>query len=252
MRRHVIPYVVLWMALTVIGLAVVGVTDLEPVQGSEEAVVVDDAFRFLVVLSVPVFAFVVVALGYSVVTFRVPGAPTADAPAVRETRAIPLVWLIVTSALAILLIVNPGITGMAALGLGGFAERPADLVVKVEAEQWNWTVTYEGLGVTLTKATEVILPAGRRVRFDVTSTDIVHSLWIPAFRVKIDAVPGLTTSVSTTPTRTGSFEADPLYRLQCAELCGTGHARMVSRVTVLEPAAFERRMAELRQRAAAP
>ncbi|MBI4348334.1 MAG: hypothetical protein HY553_15945 [Elusimicrobia bacterium] len=242
----------LWAALIIVGVALVAIADLDPVQGSEESVIVDDAFRFLLLLSVPVFAFVVVALGYSAVVFRARGTHEGDAPVVGEPRAVPLAWLAVTSSLAVLLIVTPGLTGMAALGLGGFPQREPDLVVKVQAEQWNWTVTYEGLGVTLTKATDVPLPRGRRVRFEVTSTDIVHSLWIPAFRVKIDAVPGMTTTVSATPTRVGSFEADPLYRLQCAELCGAGHARMVSTVTVLEPDAFERRIAELRGRAGTP
>lgn len=256
MRRHVIRFAILWTALTLLGIALVGIADLEPVQGSEESVVVDDAFRTLVVLSVPVLTFVLVALAYSLVAFRARGLPPGDAPSdaipMRETRAAPLAWVAVTSALAVLVIVYPGLTGMAALGLGGFPQREADLVVRVEAEQWNWDVTYEGLDVTLEEAEEIPLPLGRRVRFEVTSRDVIHSLWIPAFRVKIDAVPGMTTTVSTTPTRTGSFEADPLYRLQCAELCGTGHARMTARVTVLEPEAFERRLAELRQRAAAP
>ncbi len=248
-RRHAVPFLILWAAATALGLWLVRIADLAPVQGSEEAIVVDDAFRFLALLSVPVFAFVVVALAYSVVRFRSSGAPTDDAPVQRETRAVPLAWLTVTSVLAVVVVVNPDITGMAALGLGGFAQRPPDLVVKVQAEQWNWTVTYEGLGVTLAKATEVPLPVGRRIRFDVTSKDVVHALWIPAFRVKIDAVPGLTTTVSATPTRLGSYADDPLYRLQCAELCGTGHARMVARVTVLSQQDFERRIAELRPKA---
>lgn len=247
-RLHAARFLVAWVAVTAVAVALLARIELSPAGGSAEAVIVDDALRLLAFLSLPVFTFVLVALAYSVIVFRRGGVPADDPPPLPEPRGVALGWVAITSALALYVIVNPGLTGMAALGW--FEDRPVDLVVRVQAEQWSWTVTYEGSGVTVRKADEIVLPVGRRVRFVVTSTDVVHALWIPAFRVKIDAVPGMETTTEATPNRLGSFEADPLYRLQCAELCGTGHARMTARVTVVEPAEFDRRIAALRAEAA--
>ena len=78
------------------------------------------------------------------------------------------------------------------------------------------------------------------------SHDVIHSLWIPAFRGKIDAVPGITTKVTATPDLLGTFEKDVNFRLQCAELCGAGHALMSMPVRVVERAEFEDWLSEQR------
>ncbi len=246
-RRHTLAFVVAWLAATALAFWIVSGTEFNPPGGSAEAAIIDEAFRFLALLAVPVFTFVLVGLAYSVVVFRRSGPPGDDPRPLPEPRGVALGWIVVTSALAIFVIVNPGLTGMAALGW--FEDRRPDLVVRVEGQQWSWNITYDGYGVTVPKATELVLPRDRRVRFIVTSKDVIHSLWIPAFRVKIDAVPGIETTADATPNRLGSFDADPLYRLQCAELCGTGHARMTARVRVVEQAEFERQMASLRAEA---
>ena len=77
------------------------------------------------------------------------------------------------------------------------------------------------------------------VRFEITSRDVLHSFWIPAFRAKIDAVPGLTTTTYATPDRIGSFDEDINYRLQCVELCGVGHGEMTIPVRVVEQSQFD-------------
>jgi cytochrome c oxidase subunit 2 len=71
------------------------------------------------------------------------------------------------------------------------------------------------------------------VKFDMTSADVIHSLWIPQMGQKQDVVPGIQTEIVITPTRAGRFT------LICTELCGLGHATMRAPVRVLEPAAFE-------------
>ncbi|MBI2911334.1 MAG: cytochrome c oxidase subunit II [Chloroflexi bacterium] len=80
---------------------------------------------------------------------------------------------------------------------------------------------------------------GRPVRFEITATDVIHSFWVPSFRTKIDAVPGMITVVYATPDRTGSFQEDYHFRVQCAELCGLGHGIMATPVVVVEPSQFE-------------
>jgi cytochrome c oxidase subunit 2 len=108
---------------------------------------------------------------------------------------------------------------------------PAD-ALKVDAvgQQWTWSFTYEN-GKT---SDRLVVPAGRAIRVSLTSRDVIHSLFIPAFRVKKDAVPGIVTHVW--------FRASEpnTYDLFCAEYCGVGHSAMISKVEVLPKEEFDR------------
>ena len=230
----------LWVvAAATIVLSVVGIvwfesSSLQPERASRESEIVDGAFRTLTYLSIPVFAFVVAALGYSIWRFRA-GDDGGDARPIRTDRRFVWGWLIVTAALAGYSIINPGLTGLAELR----AEPDAELNIEVVAEQWNWTFTYEELGITVEQADVLVLPVDTRIAFHITSVDVLHSFWVPSLRIKADAVPGSIATILTTPTRTGSFDMDPTMRVQCAEICGTGHSRMRADVSVLNQDAFE-------------
>ncbi len=226
---------VLWLLLTLAGEALVFGLNPFPLAAAEEAAIVDDAFRVLMVLATPVFTFVLATLAYSVFRFRRKGEPVEDGPPVRSHKGVLGTWFFATTALTLLVIVFPGLTGL--LELRDLASQEPDLVVQVEAGRWFWRVTYPEYGVTSTK--EMVLPVGKRVRFEVTSMDVLHAFWVSAFRVKIDAVPGLVTTTSASPNRTGTFEDDSGFRLQCAELCGLGHSIMDVPIRVVEPSQFE-------------
>ncbi len=223
----------LWAVLTAVGEVLVWNLPIFPARGAREAEVADRAFLVLGRLAVPVFAFVVAMLLYSALRFRARGRPEGLGAAIWGSPRAYVPWLAVTGALAVLLIVDPGLVGLAEIR----GEPRADLVVQVTGSQWSWTVGYPDYG-GVTTLDEMVLPAGRRIRFEVRSTDVVHAFWVPAFRMKIDAVPGRTTVVYATPTRTGSFHTDPAYRLQCAELCGLGHSFMRMPVEVVEEDEF--------------
>lgn len=238
-RRHVAVAGAAWILLTILGLVIASRVDLHPVEASREAEIIDSAFDFLLLLSVPVFTFVLVVLVYSVLRFRANG-DEGHGLGYRHNRKFVGTWVAITSALAVLVIFHPGLTGLAELE----AEPEADLTVEVLARQWSWTYTYVEHGVTVDRATELVLPVGERVRFLITSEDVIHSFWVPGFRTKMDAVPGITTEILTTPTRTGTFREDPNFRVQCAELCGTGHARMRTDVRVISPEEFEEWLAQ--------
>lgn len=243
MARHLAVTAALWAALTAVGVWAALTADIFPVAAAREAHISDDAFRLLLVLSVPVLTFVLAALAYSVVRFRSRDGST-DAPPQREPRAVAIAWVAITSALSVAVIFTPGMSGLNELG---WWSAPApDLVVQVQAEQWDWSYTFPQYGVTFSKARELPLPVGRKIRFEITSVDVIHSFWIPAFRMKMDAVPGIVTTFTVTPDRLGSFEDAPVYRVQCAQICGTGHPRMATRLVVLTPADFESRLAKAR------
>jgi cytochrome c oxidase subunit II len=109
---------------------------------------------------------------------------------------------------------------------------PSDaLDVYVVGRQWMWKLQHaEGPS----EINELHVPVGRAVRLNLTSQDVIHSFFVPAFRMKMDVLPGRTTTAWFQPTRTGR------YHLFCAEYCGTKHSGMVGRVIVMELADYER------------
>jgi cytochrome c oxidase subunit 2 len=252
MTRHVIQFLVVWAFLAAIFEAF-ALLDFYPTVGAPEAEESDGIFRLLLLMGLPVFAFVVAALGYSVFAFRVKTQPNGEdgGPTMRGTGLAPRVWLAITGGLAALVMIHPGLTGLANLQADddgyGWGDPNAELVVNVKAFRFSWEMEYEGTGVTVNTAVgqELVLPVDREVTFRVDSIDVVHSFWIPAFRLKIDAIPGRTTFFSVEPDVTGAYEDDSAYRVQCAELCGVDHTLMRFPVRVVEQAEFEQWLAGL-------
>jgi cytochrome c oxidase subunit 2 len=225
----------LWLALTLVMEVLVAIWDFQPLAAAKEARVVDGAFLVLFLLAIPVVTFVFVALIYSVLRFRRRGGQSEDGPPIRSSGRVLGAWFLATTALTILVIIFPGTTGL--LELRSLAREEADLVVQVEGIRWAWKMTYPQQGVT--SYSELVLPVGQRVRFEVTSVDVIHAFWVPAFRMKVDAIPGRVTTIHATPNRAGSLQRESGFRLQCAELCGIGHAVMMVPARVVELAEFE-------------
>lgn len=235
MNRDRVIVFFLWFVLWALGEFLIIGTNLfrYPVAAAEEATIVDAAFRFLTVLAVPVPAFVLSVLVYSVLRFRSSG-PDQDGPPVHINRSWAVFWLAWTTGLTLFVMVFPGVTGV--LEIRHHASKPVDLLVQAQGIRYAWVLTYPELGGFSTQ--ELVVPVGKHVRFEVTANDVLHSFWIPAFRIKIDAVPGMTTTVSATPTLTGNFAEDPQFRLQCAELCGLDHNKMRLPVRVVSEPDF--------------
>jgi cytochrome c oxidase subunit 2 len=109
---------------------------------------------------------------------------------------------------------------------------PADaLDVYVVAKQWMWKLQHvEGSS----EINELHIPAGRPIRLLMTSQDVIHSFYVPAFRLKQDVLPGRYTTLWFQGTRVGE------YALYCAEYCGTNHSGMTGRIVVQSPADYQR------------
>jgi len=123
--------------------------------------------------------------------------------------------------------------------------------VNVVGQQWQWTFNYKDQvngqdGVwetgTLDKPAELWLPVNESVHFDLTSPDVIHSFWVPAFYFKLDVIPGRTNKFEVTPTKTGTFAG------KCAELCGLYHSRMIFSVKVVTRAEYDQHLKELADR----
>jgi len=123
-----------------------------------------------------------------------------------------------------------GIFFWAAAVYGGFYRGdPGAATIYVVGKQWMWKIEHAN---GRREIDELHLPLGQPVRLVLSTEDVIHSFFVPAFRIKQDAVPGRYTSIRFTPTREGE------YWLHCAEYCGTDHARMGGRVVVMAPSAF--------------
>lgn len=247
MSRHATMATALWAVLTVLGEWWAVTARIMPIQAAEEAVFIDDAFNLLLMLAVPVAAMVLALLFYSVIRFRAAEDSTEDGPPIRGNRSITTIWVVASTVLAVAIVFNPGIKGIRELE----ANRNPDIVVQIQGSQWHWKVTYPGYGVTYDEALQLALPVDKRVKLEITSTDVIHSVWIPAMRIKMDAVPGRTNVIYVTPTLIGSYEDDPTLRVQCAELCGTGHPLMSMGVRVLEEGEFQEWIEQAKMTAAA-
>ena len=122
---------------------------------------------------------------------------------------------------------------------------PNDAIqVRVTGRQWFWTVEYPDYpGVQLTSSVDesvvtLMVPKGKPVQLTMTSEDVIHSFFVPAFRVKRDVVPGRYTNIWFEATQVGTFN------LYCTEYCGDQHSAMIGTVKVLEPDLFEAALAE--------
>jgi cytochrome c oxidase subunit 2 len=105
------------------------------------------------------------------------------------------------------------------------------MVVNVTAFQWGWRFEYPDYGI---QSNKLYLPANRQVVLKMNSNDVIHSFWVPEFRIKQDVVPGRTTEYRITPVRIGE------YKVRCAEICGASHAYMEAPVVVVSQADFQK------------
>jgi cytochrome c oxidase subunit 2 len=227
-RRHLLTAGAVWVVLSVLGIVLVAGLQIIPVIASQEAAIENRAFVLLTAVSVPVLMLVVVGLVYTALRFRAPGGMaegTADGPPIHGHAGFQAIWL------GISLIMVLGLFAYGAIGLVEIrGAQTADFEVNVSAEQWAWHYEYPATGV---KSTELHIPVDRRVHLMITSSDVIHSFWVPAFGVKQDAVPGHPTQIYMTATHLGTFPG------MCAELCGLGHTAMTTTVVVADQAAVD-------------
>jgi cytochrome c oxidase subunit 2 len=219
---------VIGMLLCLWGLPKLAADGMLPPVASDRAADVDQVLLIFTVLSVPIFVFIVVFTLYSAFSFRSPSQPKTDGPALRGSLGMQVSWVAVSVALVAFLF-GYGLYFLNKITAPGPSNA---IVVNVTGEQWLWNYTYpldNNVG-----STELYLPAGQPVQFNITSIDVQHSFWIPDFGVKEDAVPGQITHITNvTPTKIGD------YQVRCAELCGLYHAYMNTPVHVVSAADFQ-------------
>ena len=229
MRHFVIVgiLVIVMAVLTYTGLNAVG---LMPVEASAQSVTIDWLWNLEIMTISFLFALIVVPMGYSLVVFRPQKGDTTDAKHIEGNTNLEITWTVLPLFIVMV---------FAYLGAGNLAEvrrvDPGAMPVKVTGQQWSWSFEYPDYGVT---STELHAPEGKQILLQMTSRDVIHSFWVPEFRLKQDLVPGRITELRVTPTLVGN------YKVRCAEICGTSHAYMEAPVIVNTQADFDSWMAE--------
>jgi cytochrome c oxidase subunit 2 len=228
-RAHLRQMLLIGLVSSVVGIALALLIDWFPVAASEQAGPIDTLYDVLLIFSVPVFVLVEVVVLYSVWRFRMrPGEELKDGPPIHGNTKLEIIW---TAIPAILLV---GLCSYAYIVLTDIEKAEARaLDVRVVGEQFTWTFHYRGPDGRPVASPQLYVPEGRQVNFTVQSKDVLHDFWVPAFRMKIDAVPGIDTHLRVTPDRIGE------YPVVCAELCGLGHSVMRQTAHVVSPADFD-------------
>lgn len=204
--------------------------DWWPKQGSTQSKDIDTLYDVLIIVTVPIFVMVTVIVLFSCLTFRMrPGEEELDGPPTHGNTRLEVIW---TTIPALMLVI---MCSYAYVVLTDIEDAKAgEIRVNVTGQQFTWKFEYpatEKGGKPVTSA-ELYLPKDKPVRFYVESLDVIHDFWVPQFRMKVDAVPGITTKYRITPERSGK------YPVVCAELCGPGHSFMRQSAHVVSPAAF--------------
>jgi cytochrome c oxidase subunit 2 len=201
---------------------------LLPDQASANAGAIDALFFalvavslfFIVLISVLIFSFAVRYRRNNVVDREIRR---------KDNLKLELAWIIIPTLISL------GIFGWSSYLYFQGRTPPADAMeIYVTGKQWMWKIQHQRGNREIN---ELHVPVGQPVKLVMTSQDVIHSFFIPAFRIKQDVLPGRYTTEWFTATKTGE------YHLFCAEYCGTSHSGMIGRVVVMEPMEFERWLA---------
>ncbi len=229
-RATLLKLIGVMVVLTVVGSVILLIPEWNGLNGSVEADKIDTLLDVMIVLSMFVFAVVMVMLGYSVWKYRAKPGDESDGQPVHGNTKLEVAWTLIPT-----IIVLFGAAYSWAILDDIEARSPDRLQVDVTGQQFKWTFEYPEEGV---RSNELVVPLDRQVNFNLTGIDVIHSFWVPEWRMKKDAVPGLVTSVAATPDTEGTFS------LVCTEFCGTGHATMRAFVRVVPEQEYEEWIAD--------
>ncbi|MEZ4516511.1 MAG: cytochrome c oxidase subunit II [Chloroflexota bacterium] len=203
-----------------------------PRAASAEAQPIDTMFNIHFWMIAFLFSLIMVFMLYSAFVFRKQPEDETDGPHIHSNTPLEIGWTIVP----VFVVIGFGIYGAVVLNEITRPD-PNEMVVEVTGKQWVWSFGYPNEEKNVTSA-ELVLPVDQPVVLKMNSVDVLHSFWVPEFRVKQDLVPGRETTLRITPTQLGD------YKVRCAEICGTNHSVMLADVRVLSAEDYQAWMEE--------
>ena len=227
-KRPLAQMLMIGAIAVVIGIPVALVIPWFPADGSIQSSNVRTLYDVLLIVSVPIFVLVETVVLYSVCKFRMkPGEEEKDGPPIHGNTRLEVVW----TAFPAVILVSLCTYAYTVLH-SNETSRQGEMVVNVTERQFAFEFSYPQSGGKQVVSAELYLPKGQPVVFHIRSLDVIHSFFVPEFSEKLDAVPGITTTLRVTPTRLGTYPAE------CTELCGAGHSLMRATVRVVSPSSF--------------
>jgi cytochrome c oxidase subunit II len=195
-----------------------------PEEASNLASKVDGVLFFITVVSVIFFLIVSILLIFFAVKYR-RRREDEETPYITGNQTLELIWTVIPSILLMVIFVYGFVV------FRDMRNPPEDATeINVTAKQWLWQFEYYNGKKTLN---ELYVQQNRPVKLVMKSEDVIHSFFVPDFRVKQDILGGRYTQLWFTPTKVGTFQ------LFCAEYCGTGHSKMLGKVVVLSPESYD-------------
>ena len=223
--KHFVGVTVIVIILTVLVGVLLNTMGLLPDVASLQGRYIDDLFQVHTWIIAFLFALIMGFMLYSIVAFRRKEGDESDVDHIEGNNKLEITWTVI-----------PLITVLSVAAIGAntlskvTAMDPQALEIKVVGQQWAWRFEYPEAGVV---SDVLMLPEGQQALLLMESVDVIHSFWVPEFRVKQDLVPGSTTEVRVTPTELGE------YTLRCAEVCGLQHTYMLADVKVVTESEFD-------------
>jgi cytochrome c oxidase subunit 2 len=239
--NHGLRVLLIWLPLAVAADLVIWFVwgpHLPPGDMSSSAANQQFDIRVMSVMAAPVMLFVLVYSGYSMVAWRTRDGDEEDGPPIEGNTRVQFSWIAISTVIVLSLFVF-GTVELVSTNGAGAGEGPSPiwkpdgrpLVVQVIAQQWLFTYRYPQYGGFET--TDLVLPVGQDVQFNVTSLDVIHSFWAYQLGVKADANPQVNNVAYTTTEHTGGVT------VRCAELCGLWHGAMFDYGQVVSVTAFQ-------------
>ena len=210
-RATLFRLVAAMLALTVVTSVIMLIPDWNGEAASAEAPKIDTLLDVMIVLSSFVFSIVVVMMGYCIWRYRAKPGDESDGEPIHGNTRLEVAWTVIPTVIVLFGAAYSWVV------LDQIEARENPMPVHVTAQQFKWTFDYPEHGVT---SDELHVPVGRQIELKMNAVDVIHSFWVPEWRIKKDLVPGLTTKLVATPDKEGT------YSVVCTELCGLGHSTM--------------------------
>ncbi|MGH7716592.1 MAG: cytochrome c oxidase subunit II [Vulcanimicrobiaceae bacterium] len=194
-------------------------------------------WEVFVLAGIAVYAIVAGLITWCVIAYRRRDPAVRQAAAFHENKPLEILWTVIPILIVIGLFAK---TYIVEAKVENVVPNPGE-IVDVAAYRWSWRFVYPRHNVavngTLGAPPVLVLPAGETTQINLTSDDVIHEFWVPAFLFKRDAVPGRPNTFDLHPTKIGT------YRGVCSEYCGTFHAKMTFSVRVVSAADYARWLA---------
>ena len=216
------------IALTVVISAVMVPINWNGEGASTAAPKIDQLLDVMIVLSAFVFSLVMVMLFYALWKFKAKPGDESDGEPIHGNTRLEIAWTVIPT---IIVLFGAGYSWVVLDDIEDPAPNP--ITVDVFSQQFAWSFGYPGKDNAYSEG-ELHVPLDRQVQFKMHALDVIHSFWVPEWRIKKDNVPGIVTTAIVTPDKLGS------YQLICTELCGFGHSTMRAKVVVETPADFRK------------